>query len=62
MTQEIKRYVKIGIILAFLYLIVTNIETVWEFVGNISSAVFPLVLGVIIAYIMSLILRPLEKI
>lgn len=62
MTREIKRYIKIGIIAAVLYLIVTNTEIVWGIITNISNALFPLVLGVVIAYIMSLILKPLEKI
>lgn len=62
MTREIKKYIKIGIVFAALYLAVENIEFVWSVVQNISSAVFPLVLGLIIAYIMSLILKPLEKI
>ncbi|HIT84666.1 MAG TPA: AI-2E family transporter [Candidatus Ornithomonoglobus intestinigallinarum] len=62
MTREIKKYIKIGIVFAALYLAVENIEFFWSVVQNISSAVFPLVLGLIIAYIMSLILKPLEKI
>ena len=62
MTREIKKYIKIGIVFAALYLAVENIEFVWSVVQNISNAVFPLVLGLIIAYIMSLILKPLEKI
>lgn len=62
MTKEIKKYIKIGIIVAVLYLAVTNIEFVWEIVKSVTNAIYPLVLGVIIAYIMSLILKPLEKI
>ncbi len=62
MTKEIKKYIKIGIIVAVLYLVVTNIESVWGIITSIASAFYPLILGVVIAYIMSIILKPLERI
>lgn len=62
MTREIKKYIKIGIIVAVLYLVVTNIESVWGIITSIASAFYPLILGVVIAYIMSIILKPLERI
>lgn len=58
----IKKYLIIGAIASAFYLIVKNIKEVAEFLGLITSAVYPLVLGFIISYILFLILKPIEKI
>lgn len=62
MKNDIKKYLKIGIVASVLYLIVTHLENIYGFVEVLFAAAFPLVLGVVIAYILSLIMKPIEKI
>ena len=51
MKNDIKKYLKIGIVASVLYLIVTHLENIYGFVEVLFAAAFPLVLGVVKAYI-----------
>ena len=62
------KYIQIGII-AFLvivacitfFLIVTNLNTIFKWIGSLLSILMPLIIGLIMAYIMNPIVNFFEK-
>ena len=59
--KEIKRYAVISLFVIGICLAVKNFGIFAKFIGVIYSAVYPLILGSIIAYIFNIILSGLEK-
>lgn len=56
-----KRVVKYFLLAAVLVLVITKFSVLLEFIGKLWRIAFPLVLGGIIAYILNIIMRKLEK-
>ena len=60
--NQMKQYCIIGAIAAAVYLLVTNIQSVIGAVSAVIAAATPLLLGVVIAYILNILLKQIEKI
>lgn len=59
--KEIKRYAIISLFIIGICIAVKNLSFFARFIGIIYSAVYPLILGAVIAYIFNIILSGLEK-
>ncbi len=59
--KELKRYIIIGIIAVGVCAVVKNIDIIFNFIGLVFSAAYPLILGFIIAYIFNIFLSFCER-
>ncbi len=62
MSREMKHYLKIGILAVALVLIVKYFSVILSGIGLVLDAATPLVIGGVIAYILNLLMKQLEKI
>ena len=60
--NHIKHYCIIGVIAAAVWLFVMNVGTVIGAVSMVIAAASPLILGIVIAYILNILLKKIEKI
>ena len=60
--EQIKQYGLIGVIAAAVWLFVMHVTTVIGAVSMVISAAAPLILGIVIAYILNILLKQIERI
>ena len=56
-----KKIVKYFLLVAVLVLLVTRFDSLLEFIGRLCHIAVPLVMGAVMAYILNIIMRNLEK-
>lgn len=57
-----KRVVNYIILIIFGVLLIFNYQRIWNWMGNLWSVLFPVILGFIIAYVLNLVMEKFEKI
>lgn len=61
MTRRILSYIAAGVIIIVFYLLLTNWSGVWGVVSRFLSIIAPFTTGVMLAYLLNLLMRPIEK-
>lgn len=60
-SEETKKYLKIGIIATVFVVLVQHFSEIWSFFQILLSAATPLLLGCVVAYILNILLKRVEK-